>query len=315
VRLVSTVLLALLALGPWHRESAPDQQNQKPTFTGGVDLVTVNVVVNNRNGRPVAGLLRTDFDLLDAGEPREIAGFRSEPAGISIAVLFDISGSMSVASKLSDARDAVRHLASWLEPGSDQVALFAFDTRLLELQPFTTDPGEVVSRLGSLKPFGSTALYDAIAQTGRRLAAQGGPRRAVVVITDGVDNGSHLSARDVSAAASAIDVPVYILAIVSPLDHPGADTAIDRAPAAGRAHPLDDLARWTGGTLFIASAPAHASVAARQIVSELRQQYVMTFEPGARAGWHPLVVRTRNTDLVVRARSGYVAGPRVSGQP
>jgi Ca-activated chloride channel family protein len=312
VRLVSAAVLTLVALSPWQRESAPDRQGQIPTFTGGVDLVTVSVVVNNRNGRPVTGLSRTDFNLLDAGEPREIAGFRSEPAPISLAVLFDISGSMNVISKVAHGRDAVRHLASWLEPGNDQIALFAFDTRLLELQPFTTAPDDVVRRLDSLKPFGSTALYDAIAQTGRRLAAQAGPRRAVVVITDGVDNRSSLSPLDVSAAASAIDVPVYILAIVSPLDHPGTDAAVDRAPDAALASPLDDLARWTGGTLFVASAPAHASVAARQIVSELRQEYVMTFEPSARAGWHPLVVRTRDTDLVVRARSGYVAGPRVS---
>ncbi len=312
---MSALLMAVAALGPWRGATAPEEQSQKPTFTGGVDVVTVNVVVNTRNGRPVAGLSRADFNLMDAGELREIAGFRSEPTPISVAVLFDISGSMGVTSKLSDARNAVKHLASWLEQGRDQIALFAFDTRLVEVQTFTTTPNDVVSRLGSLEPFGSTALYDAIAQTGRRLAAEGGGRRAVVVITDGVDNFSHLTARDVSAVASAIDVPVYVLAIVSPLDHPGTDTALDRRPDAARSHPLEDLARWTGGTLFFSSAPAHASVAARQIVTELRQQYVMTFEPSARAGWHPLVVSTRNTDLVVRARSGYVAGPRVSGQP
>ena len=276
--------------------------------------MTVNVVVNTRDGRPVAGLSRADFEVFDAGAPREIAGFHSEPAPISIAVLFDISGSMNVVSKLSAARDAVRHLASWLQPGRDRIALFVFDTRLVQLQPFTTAPGEVVDRLDSLRAFGSTALYDAIAQTGRQLAAQSGPRRAVVVVTDGADNHSRSSVRDVSGAASAIDVPVYALEIVSPVDHAGTDAALDRSPDPERLNPLDDLSRRTGGALFVASVPAHASVAVRQIVAELRQQYVMTFEPGVPAGWHPLVVRARNTQFVVRARSGYVAGPRVGGQ-
>ncbi len=273
--------------------------------------MTVNVVVQDRNGRLVTGLSRTDFELFDAGEPRAIADFRSEPAPISIAVLFDVSGSMDVAAKLSAARDAVKHLASWLEPGTDQVALFVFDTRLQELQSFTTEPAGVVRQLNSLRPFGSTSLYDAIAETGRQLGERRGPRHAMVVVTDGADNGSRRSAREVSEIASAIDVPVYILAVVSPLDHPGTETAVNRAPDSALTGPLNDLARWTGGALFIASAPAHASVAARQIVTELRHDYLMTFEPSARAGWHPLVVRTHDTNLAVRARNGYVAGSRV----
>ena len=221
---------------------------------------------------------------------------------------------MGLAQKVSAARDAVRHLLSWLEPGHDQVALYRFETRLQELQPFTTEPADVARRLDDLRPFGSTSLYDAIAETGRRLVTRSRPRRAVVVVTDGADTSSRLTAGDVSGVASAIDVPVYILAVVSPIDHAGTDTAADRAPDSALTRPLDTLAKWTGGALFVASAPAHASVAARQIVTELRHQYLIAFEPSARAGWHPLLVRTHNPNLVVRVRSGYVAGARASRQ-
>jgi len=71
---------------------------------------------------------------------------------------------------------------------------------------------------------------------------------------------------------------------------------------------LTDLARWTGGDIFIAIAPAHTSIAARQIVSEMRHQYMLAFEASSRPGWRPLEIRARGRDFVVRARSGYTAG-------
>ena len=69
---------------------------------------------------------------------------------------------------------------------------------------------------------------------------------------------------------------------------------------------LGDLARWTGGDIFAAVGPAKTSIAARQIVTELRHQYLIAFEPGTQPGWHPIELRTRDRDHVVRARSGYV---------
>jgi phage gpG-like protein len=71
---------------------------------------------------------------------------------------------------------------------------------------------------------------------------------------------------------------------------------------------LADLSRWTGGEFFATSVPAQTSLAARHIVDELRHQYLMAFEPASRPGWHPLEVRARGHLLVVRARSGYMAG-------
>jgi hypothetical protein len=112
----------------------------------------------------------------------------------------------------------------------------------------------------------------------------------------------------VSGIASAIDVPVYIFGLVSSIDDPSdanSATMPEQSPLAG---PLTNLATWTGGQVFVASAPAQRSIAARQIIDELRHQYLIAFESSGRPGWHPLVVRARSRDLFVRARSGYVAG-------
>ena len=111
-----------------------------------------------------------------------------------------------------------------------------------------------------------------------------------------------------SAIASAIDVPVYIFGIVPSIDNPSADTATRSTESIAFAGPLADLAAWTGGHVFVASTPGQRSIAARQIIDELRHQYIIAFESSGKPGWHPLVVRARNKDLIVRARSGYIAG-------
>ena len=299
-------------------QQTPDKDAaQLPTFKTGVDLVSVSVVVNNHNGRPVTGLSRKDFELFDSGLTRAIADFRSEATPISVAVLLDTSGSMHISGKWEGAREAVVKLAAELERGRDHIALFAFDSELHVVQPFTTSPAEVVNALSRVQPWGSTALFDAVAQTGKRLESEGGMRRAVIVITDGIDNRSRLDATDVSAAASAIDMPVYSFVVSSPLDQQLSDVAVasDGGAAKPRRGTLDDLSRWTGGALFVSGTPLEATTAVKQIVTELRHQYVMSFESGTPAGWHPLLVRVHEgNNLVVRTRSGYMAGPRSSGR-
>jgi hypothetical protein len=129
------------------------------------------------------------------------------------------------------------------------------------------------------------------------------------VITDGVDTGSRLTAPQVSAIASEIDVPVYLLTVVNPADHPGGEFAVlENEGKKTETATLADLARWTGGDMRIASVTAHTEEALYDLFTELRHQYLITFEPGARPGWHPLEIRTRKKNLVVRARSGYMSG-------
>jgi VWFA-related protein len=214
-----------------------------------------------------------------------------------VAILVDVSGSMVVAERLAGVRATVRHLLSWLVAGEDQVALFAFDDQLHELQGFTTTLSEVENRLDSLRSYGNTSLYDSIWKVGAELAGRTGSRSAVVVITDGKDNNSRLSVAEAARVVRLVDVPVYVVA-VDPPDH-----SIEAA-----ADSLKSLAQATGGEYFATSAPAHTSLAVRQIVSELRHRYLIAFEPATPAGWHSLAVRMTNEKLVVRARSGYLAG-------
>ena len=316
-RLVVAPLLLVAVLvwthpGPARAQgSVAGEGGQEPTITfkSAVEVVTVTAAVRDRRGRIVRDLKQADFEVLDTGAARDIRDFYSGDAPISLAVLLDISGSMSVGGNIDRARHAVAVAMGMLTGGNDEAALYTFDSKLQEVVPFTRDLDSIrrVSLEG--KPWGITSLYDAVAAAAKNVSERRNRHRALLVITDGVDTGSLMTAPEVSGIASSIDVPVYLLTVVTPLDHPGGEHAVLASDGAtAKTATLSDLARWTGGNMKVASVPAHTVEALRDLFAELRYQYVITFEPGSRAGWHPLEVRTRNRNLVVHARSGYIAG-------
>ena len=301
VRLIAALTLLLASA-----TEAAVQQPPVAIFKSGIDLVQVSAVVRDRKGRFVHNLSARDFQILDAGEARAIADFRHDLSGVTVALLFDVSGSMEA--NLSLAREAGSHVLSWLDDPRDEAGVFTFDTELDEVTPFTPQLKALPPRLDAMTPFGATSLHDAIAQTAERLALREGRRRAVIVFTDGNDTASRLTAPEVSGIASAIDVPVYVFGVVPAIDNPSADVATTTAEHSALAGALTDLAHWTGGHIVVASSPAERSAAARQIIDELRQQYLIAFESSGAPGWHRLEVRARGNNLIVRARSGYFAG-------
>jgi VWFA-related protein len=291
------------------RAGAQAQDPNTAIFKSGVEVVTVTATVRDRKGRLVKGLSSQDFEVYDGGERRQIKNFRSEPSAVSLAILFDISGSMRVADRAIAAKFAAHHVLSWLEPGRDEAALLTFDSALHEVAPFTVDTRALQGALGEVDPFGATSLHDAIATAAKRAATRSPERRrAVVVITDGLDTASRLTPAEVSGIASEIDVPVYVIATVLPIDHPGRDGSLVNNAPVSEEGTAEDLANWTGGGFFYTSAPSDTSQAARQVIDELREQYVIAFEPVGARGWRPLAIKTRDKGLSVRARSGYMAG-------
>jgi Ca-activated chloride channel family protein len=258
----------------------------------------------------VKDLREKDFEVIDRGERRKITEFRADQAPLSLAILFDVSGSMDTADRVTAAKFAAHHLLNQLQGGRDEAGLFAFDSRLREVAPFTVDTRALKGALGEVDPFGATSLHDAISAAADRVATRPFPRRAVVVLTDGIDTASELTPAQVSAKAAAIDVPVYIIATVLPIDDPGSDRATpgSKKEAPASIGTIEDLARWTGGALYYSSTSASAYNASRAVIDELRHLYLIAFEPGAEPGLHPIEIRTTDKDLVVRTRGGYMAG-------
>lgn len=314
-RLAALVVGVLVSTSSLSAQNSPGGLAQQPqaTFKSGVARVTLSVAVRTEKGKVVRDLQRSDFTVLDAGQPAKIVDFYVGDSPISLAILLDISGSMAVGGNMDRAREAVAVATMNLRTRTDEAALFTFDSELQQVVAFTKDL-ERIRRI-SLKgtPWGKTSLYDAIGDTATSVSERANRHRALLVITDGVDTGSKLTAAEVSSVASSIDVPVYLLTVVTPIDHPGTEFEVTSDGRSTQTATLDDLARWTGGDMRIASTPAHISVAVQDLFTELRYQYLISFEPGDRPGWHPLEVRTRKKDLVVHARGGYMSGPSRSG--
>jgi Ca-activated chloride channel family protein len=274
------------------------QQASAPVFKSGVERVALAAIVRDGKGKLVMDLTARDFELLDAGHRTPLIGVWSEPSAASAGVLIDASGSM--ATKLERASETARLVIGGLKPGVDEAALYSFDTALTELRPFSTRLDVTDNAWKGTRAFGATSLWDMIAEAAKRVAERQ-KRRALIVVTDGVDSASRMKPSDVSALASSLDVPVYIIVIAFSLE----DDPHSPAPVHG---PLADLAAWTGGDLLVVRDTPSAVSASQQILTELQHQYVVAFEPGNVPGWHPLVLRTKKSGLFVRARSGYMVG-------
>jgi VWFA-related protein len=285
---------------------APDQQ--RATFRSAVDLVSIQASVRDKHGRPLPGLKASDFEVRDNGQPRSILSLRSDlRSPVSVAVLVDMSGSMSVGSKIAVARQAYDSILSQLHDGEDELGLFTFDRRLHERQSFTTAINGLRNCLDDFKPFGATSLYDATAATARRLAERSAAHKAIIILTDGIDTSSSLSAPEVSAVASSIDVPVYIVATVASTDRISLTEAAERV-IPSQAADLRDLADWTGGRLVFATTAGETVLAAADLLGELRQQYVLAIEASNTPEWRRLEVRVKRSSTSVKARSGYFGG-------
>ena len=298
---VSMVALGLvIGAGTANRAQEPAQ----PTFRGGVDLVTIRAVVRDGKGRPVTTLRAPDFELIDNGTPRKILAVEQDNGPVGLALLFDISGSMDVSDRFNRAREQGYFLLSGLRNDEDEAAIYAFDSRLHVIQPFTSDLAKLRGSVTEFSRWGMTSIHDAIASASKTMDTRATRRRALVVLTDGVDTGSKLTPAEVSGIASSIDLTVYIVAIVPSIDDPRHGEGNETLSGE-----LADLARWTGGQLHVVTSTLEASAVARRIVAELRQQYLIALEPGATPGWHSVEVRVRRKGHTVQARSGYVAGP------
>ena len=277
----------------------------QPTFKAAVDVVPISAIVRDARGRLVTTLNAADFEVLDKGERRSILDFQTDDATpITLAVLVDVSGSMRMGPKMAFTREVLRQVQAGLRRGVDEVGLFTFDATLREQRPFTTEPDSLVVALGSTVPFGTTSLYDAIADTARKVEQHGAQRRAVLVITDGDDTSSSLEPAEVSGLASSIDVPVYVVAAVPSIDHPLNGVRADQPSV-----DLRELAAWTGGDLVWVTNETEAVLRSQQILAELRHQYLIAIESAPHGEWRPIDVRVRNRKMTVRARSGYFSRP------
>lgn len=313
--MLGLLLLSVPASSPAGQPAVGPVTRDAPVFSSGVDMVSVNVSVRDSRGRIVRGLACRDFRLVDSGFGRPIRSVFESDAPLRIAILLDMSGSMAIDGNIARARSAVRTVLGALRPGRDEAALFSFDTALREIVPFTEDLARFDLDLPG-RPYGRTSLYDAVADTATLVGRSGDRHGALLVVTDGVDTGSRRTVEDVSGVASTIAVQVHLLTVGGVLDRRDGPGGAGGSDSAALSATLADLARWTGGSVRATGTEGDMLDAVAELMPGLRYQYVVTFRPGFRRGWHPIELATVDERLAVHARRGYVAGrAKLDGRP
>lgn len=278
----------------------------------------VTVTVTNQNGSYVTGLQRKDFNLYVDGQPRPIQFFRQDlNTPVSIGIIVDTSGSMQP--KLAQARAAISQFIRDLNP-RDDLFLFAFSSRPFLLQPFTTNHALVLSRLALLHAYGQTALFDSI-MDGLMMVRNGRyDKKALLVITDGMDNTSQTTLQQVIAQARRMGVLIYSIGIGDPNTSPGVGIAFGPFVFGGDVDQVDartlrTLSTETGAKTFIIREVGDGAAlrnACADISLELREQYTIGFvapDPSA-GGYRSLRVDVPGSPgASVRVRKGVVVTP------
>jgi Ca-activated chloride channel homolog len=292
----------------------------------------VTVTVTEPSGTYVTGLQKGDFKLFMDGQQRPIEFFRQDlNTPVSVGILVDTSGSMTP--KIPQARAAIAQFLRDLND-KDDVFLFAFSSHPFLLQPFTTNHDLVMRRLALLHAYGQTALFDVIMQ-GLQMVQRGRyDKKALLVVTDGMDNTSASTVNDVVAQARRMGVLVYSIGIGNPNESTSASIQIGPFLLGGDdaehvdAETLHTLSTETGAKTYIirqAGDGEQLRRACENISLELREQYTVGFlapDPSA-GGYRSLRVDVPGkpgADVRVRkgievGRSGSSPNPSFAGVP
>ena len=268
-----------------------------------VGLVVLPVTVQGRQGHTVSGLEARNFRVLDDGRPQNVTLFEPEDVPAAVGLVVDDSGSM--APKQREVGTAAVQFASSSNPLDQMFVVYFNDTVFLGLpvgSSFTSDPGQLARSFSSITARGRTALYDAIVLALDHLKESRLERKALIVVSDGGDNVSRHTLRQVVEMAERSNAVIYAIGLFDPME-------ADQNPGV-----LRRLAKVTGGQAYLPSSVSEVTNISRQIAGDIRHQYTLGYVPSNPASgqkYHSIRVTVqgpaREGKLHVRTRTGYLA--------
>jgi len=276
------------------------------------DLVLLNAYVVDPAGASIPGLKKEDFGVSDNGKPQDIAIFEPVQRPLDLLILLDLSGSTH--SKFDVVKKAVKRFVDVLAP-EDRIAIAAFTARFMLISDFTSDRKLLKKRMDDTKNRrGGTEFYKSLWNSLDLLAEVESPRRAIVVMTDGVDNALQ-NARTSSPVgfdellqrvrSDGISIyPIYLNTEFQMVVKEGSGDSLAYKEAREQ---LQAIADSCGTTMFRADRFEDLAGAYERVAAELRNLYTLGFYPSARGeeDWHDLKVTVQRPDTSVRARKGY----------
>ena len=272
-----------------------------------VSYVMVPFTPVNPKGLPLMSVERKDVSLLVDGQPVATDMFELyRNAPVSWTILLDGSGSMGLAGKMEAAKAVINTLTARRKDGDD-FALYVFDSegKANELVPFTENPSAITRALDIVKPWGKTAFFDALAQMPAQSELGRNPSRAIILLSDGIDNASRLTRAEIERKLEGVAIPIYAFGLREPGEQ--------RLPAEGISEEmsnidlLEELASATGGSLYVGNRPETLANAMDGIEKILRAQYLIGFSPTGKGTvkYRRISLKVAGRVRTVRVRAGY----------
>src|SRR5829696_4625940 len=289
-------LLAVLCLGAVVVAAQDDDVVRVNT-----DLVVLNVSVTDKTGQYVKGLKLSDFKVYEDGvevQPETIASFSLHESPYAAVVLLDSSGSMEA--RFSLARSAAIRFLDGLRP-EDVAAVYRFDSKVERVQEFSGGR-DLAPMAYAIRAKGMTTLNDAIVEAAKTLADRAEQRKAIVILSDGMDTSSKASSAKALESALAVGASIYAVDMTS-LDV--ADSTRHQSAAS-----LKEFAEKTGGKFIATPGGPALRDAFTGIAEEIGHQYTISYRPVNKkhdGKWRTLEVKLSREDLTVRTRKGYRA--------
>jgi Ca-activated chloride channel family protein len=303
------------SLGISAGEADAQSVSRPATFRTASRMVLVPFTVTDHNGKTVPDLQAKDFNIFDDQTPQQIVSFAYEDAPCTIGLVLDISGSMK--STLDFVKEGAHSFVGMANP-EDEFLFLTVSTLPSASPEYTNDVAELEEDISFAQPGGFTALVDTVYLGLNRMRQAPHPRRALLILSDGMDNHSRYSKSELLRVALEADVQIFTVIIdngagnSSTMGVPYVPSLV-RKPwqqAADRQGPnlLEELADKTGGLHFHAANGDKVKEAMARAGQALRNQYLIGYQPadsGLSGKWHRIHVKTTVPKVHIHARSGY----------
>ncbi len=276
-----------------------------------VRAITLAVTVQEKGGKFVTGLAQEDFTIAENGVQRTITYFNHDSeAPLSLTILLDVSGSMAIEDKLAASRAALRDFLTSSVGPKDEVSLLIFADGQVEVAaPFTNDRSRILAVLDRTEAYGKTALNDAVGVSPEFASRGKNEKRALLLITDGIENDSQASPDQALEIARRVDVPIYTVGYSIPLGEQllAKYKRGSEVTPAGIIATLDRFSQATGGRAFFINSPQELREALFEIRMELGHQYIIGYTSyiSADGEYRRIQVTAKKKKYRVRARQGY----------
>lgn len=290
-------------------EANQQSQDREGTIVVETDLVSLDVTVVDQNNQPVYDLKQEDFTVYEDKVKQQIDHVSRAEVPLSFGLVIDTSGSMK--SKLQTVTEAGMQLVKQMR-AQDEAFVAAFKAEPELVQDFTTDRRELEDALNELYTSGGTSLLDAIIATADYAQEKGKQRRkALIIISDGLEKNSSVKEREVLEAIKEDEVQLYIVGFVDEEDNE--KSLFGKSSAKKAKELLTRLAEDSGGRVYFPKEISEMPQVAAQIAKDLRTQYVVSYYPsnekrdGTFRTVKVMVNPKSNHKLIARTRQGYYA--------